>query len=650
MTGPPLAAALLLVVLSPQAGPAPGDLIQAEEAAFKAAAAAVAGSTVRIETLGGADTAGGRLLATGPTTGVIVSPDGLILTSSFAFAGDPSSVLVRLPDGRRLAAERLGTDESRGLTLLRVDADGLTPAVPADVNALRVGDWVVAAGRTYSADDVNVSVGIVSATGRILGRAVQTDAKTSPANYGGPLATLDGRTIGVLAPLSGDGGTGGVEWYDSGIGFAVPLADVLPVLDRLAAGETLRPGKLGVTFAGAALDAAPVLDSVRPQSPADAAGLRAGDWIVSIAGAPVDRPDAAKRALGPLRAGDRAEISALRDGETITVTATLADELPPPNPGSLGVLPGEVGDPGEDGERPPGVPLAFVFPDSPAAAAGLAAGDVIVAAAGEPVAAAADLRRIVVRRAPGSELELELAGGERVTASLAPAAADPPDELPPFADPAADPLPADRSGRVSLDLPQFETAAPAFVPARTGRAGFGLLVALHAPDAADAGPLLDALAPAAEEHGLIVLAPRAANPAGWSPGDLPALAAAVERAVERYGVDPARASLLGLGKSGAVAWAVATASPETYAGVVAPADLVPPRLPEADADAPLRALLLTGPEQMATGLGPEGIARRDLLRRAGYPYSPLILPDVAAPPAGDPAAALVRWAATLDRI
>ena len=267
----PLFAVPLLLAAFAQGGVSPE-----ERAAFKTAADAVADSVVRVETLGGADVAGGQLVSSGPTSGVIVSADGLILTSTFTFLGDPTSVLVRLPDGRRVAAERLGTDESCQIALLRVDADGLTPALPADIAGVAVGDWAVAVGRTYSADAVNVSVGIVSAKNRILGRAVQTDAKTSPANYGGALVDLSGRTIGVLAPLTGDGGTGGVEWYDSGIGFAVPLTDILPELDRLEAGETLRPGLLGAAFAGSGLDAEPVVESVRPQSPAEAGGCGRG--------------------------------------------------------------------------------------------------------------------------------------------------------------------------------------------------------------------------------------------------------------------------------------------------------------------------------------------------------------------------------------
>ena len=616
-----------------------GSVSPEERAAFKTAADAVADSVVRVETLGGADVAGGQLVSSGPTSGVIVSADGLILTSTFAFLGDPTGVLVRLPDGRRVAAERLGTDESRQIALLRVDADGLTPAVPAEIAGVAVGDWAVAVGRTYSADAVNVSVGIVSAKDRILGRAVQTDAKTSPANYGGALVDLSGRTIGVLAPLTGDGGTGGVEWYDSGIGFAVPLADVLAVLDRLEAGETLRPGLLGVAFAGSGLDAEPVVESVRPQSPAEAGGLRPGDRVLEIAGTPVARPDAVKAALGPLRAGDEVTMMVERDGERVELSATLAAELPPVRPGELGVLPGVAAE-----DEAGGVPLAFVFPDSPATAAGLTAGETITAVGDEPVRTAADLRRLVSRAGPGTELTLARAGGEPVTIVLAPASAEPPAALPDLADSAADPLPEGRRGRVEIDLPQFEATVPAFVPDRPVRGGFSLLMVLREPGATGK-PIPDALAAAAGRHGVIVAAPPPANPAGWRPDDLPRLAAAVERITERYGVDAARVSIMGTGDAGRVAWAVAGSAPETYRGVLAPADTVPPRLAENETDAPRRLLLLAPPADGDDAPTDDGDA--DRLTAAGYPHATL---PAADPAADDAAGAIARWAAAVDRI
>ena len=110
----------------------------------------------------------------------------------------------------------------------------------------------MAVGRTLDSADVNVSVGIISATGRIWGRAIQTDAKISAHNYGGPLVDVRGRVLGILTPMSPteSGARAGSEWYDSGIGFAVPLADVLAVLPKLQAGHDQRGGLAGVSFSG----------------------------------------------------------------------------------------------------------------------------------------------------------------------------------------------------------------------------------------------------------------------------------------------------------------------------------------------------------------------------------------------------------------
>ena len=159
-------------------------------------------------------------------------------------------------------------------------------------------------------------------------------------------------------------------------------------------------------------------------------------------------------------------------------------------------------------------------------------------------------------------------------------------ELPDLADPAADPLPEDRRGRVEVDLPQFEATVPTFVPDRPVRGGFSLLVVLREPGA-NGKPIPDALAAAAGRHGVVVAAPPPTNPAGWRPDDLPRLAAAVERMTERYGVGPGPRLDDGRRRRGG-GWrgAVAGSAPETYRGVLAPADTVPPRLAENEIDAP----------------------------------------------------------------
>ena len=142
------------------------------------------------------------------------------------------------------------------LVLLNVPTAGLDVKkqlpVPAGapVTEIRVGQWAIAVGRVFDGDQTNLSVGIISAVNRVWGKAIQTDAKISPANYGGPLVDLEGRVLGVLVPMSPQetGEVAGVEWYDSGIGFAVPLANINRVPTRLEKGEELHPGLLGISM------------------------------------------------------------------------------------------------------------------------------------------------------------------------------------------------------------------------------------------------------------------------------------------------------------------------------------------------------------------------------------------------------------------
>lgn len=207
------------------------DSLQArEEQAIKAAVARVAPSVVRIETVGGLERIGQLMVGTAPTTGLIVSGDGHIISSAFNFVQKPDSILVTLDGGSRRPAKLVATDHSRMLVLLKVDTDA-SLSVPEVVpeKEMRVGEWALALGRTFESSQANVSVGIVSALARIWGKAIQTDAKISPNNYGGPLVDISGRVLGVLVPMSPQGGAelAGVEWYDSGIGFAVPLESVM---------------------------------------------------------------------------------------------------------------------------------------------------------------------------------------------------------------------------------------------------------------------------------------------------------------------------------------------------------------------------------------------------------------------------------------
>ena len=176
----------------------------------------------------------------------------------------------------RYVAKVVATDQTRMLTLLKIEAKRPAGAGGgAQEGACRSasGPWPWAGpwtGRPQAGPPPSISVGIISAVGRIWGKAIQTDAKVSPVNYGGPLVDIEGRVQGILVPASprGEGETAGVEWYDSGIGFAIPLEDVLAVLPRLKEGKDLKKGLLGVTVQGADQFDGPADDRHRP------AGLR----------------------------------------------------------------------------------------------------------------------------------------------------------------------------------------------------------------------------------------------------------------------------------------------------------------------------------------------------------------------------------------
>lgn len=346
-----------------------GDLLAPK--AFRAAAERVLPSMVTIEAVGGVSGAGTkrgrmagiRLPGEGPTTGVIISSDGYIITSTFNFIKRPPIITVVLPDGSRKVARQLGSDETRKLCLLKVDGvEGLPVPEFAPRSQLRVGQWAVALGVGFGDDEPSLSAGIISATSRIQGRAVQTDANLSPANYGGPLVDLDGRMIGICVPLNPQSRdlASGVEWYDSGIGFAVPLHGNDDVIARLKAGETIKPGYLGVKV-GATPDQTPgaIVGEVVQDSPADKAGLKAQDRIVEVAGEAVLDPPHLAVLIGKHDAGGKVALKIQRGEETLDLTATLevapvATPMPMATP-----LPGE-------GEAPkPGEPKPPSDPETP---------------------------------------------------------------------------------------------------------------------------------------------------------------------------------------------------------------------------------------------------------------------------------------------
>jgi len=360
------------------AGDPPLD--EQEQQAFQAAADFSQDCVVQVETFGGQEIVNKQFVASGPSTGTILTPDGWIVTSIFQFRGQPASITVVLPDEQRKAAKLVARDHSRELALLKIDTDKpLKAAVASDRGSWQVGQWSIALGKTFDYKVASRSVGILSAQGRIWNKAIQTDAKISPQNYGGPLIDLRGRVMGILVPINpGIATEGEVEqWYDSGVGFAVPLADILERLPRLQRGEDIYPGKAG--FRSQSPDEfSPeiVLSGVTPGSPAAKSGMRAGDRIVAAGPnreglKAVGMHSELKHVMGTLDAEQSMVFEVERDGAKKQFEVNLVKELPTYREPFLGVV--------VDASSPPTAPRVIaVVPNSPAEKAGIEVGESIV--------------------------------------------------------------------------------------------------------------------------------------------------------------------------------------------------------------------------------------------------------------------------------
>ncbi len=439
---------LIAIALSPAMLLAQSDdrLDDALEQATKKAVAKVAPCLVQIQTVGGLDVLGGGrgpqiLRGQGPTTGVIVSADGFILSSSFNFAHKPSGITVSLPGGKApLAAKVVATDHTRMLTLLKVDASGLPVPEAAPKKDFKIGQWAIALGKTWSASadgPPSVSLGVISALNRVWNKAVQTDAKVSPVNYGGPLVDVQGRVIGILVPLHPfvEGELAGIEWYDSGIGFAVPLEDVNRVLPKLKAGTDLRRGYLGVSPQSQDVySVPPVIANVVFESAAAKAGMQAGDQIVELDGHAISRYAQVQHVLGAKYEGDRVSVKVKRkkdDKEEVLDFPNLELTGPPTSHlhAFLGILPVR-----DDPDH--GVEVRYVYPKSPAEQAGIKPGDRITKVEGKPFAGRDHLQQILNTVTPGVPMKIEVQrkeAGKTETVSLKVAGVPEgvPDELPP---------------------------------------------------------------------------------------------------------------------------------------------------------------------------------------------------------------------------
>ncbi len=311
--------------------------LQASADVFRSARDAIAPALVAIESFGGVGTIPGviggiRRQGEGNTTGVVISADGWIVTSTFNFVQLPPLITVVTSDGIQHVARLRGQDNTRKICLLKIDdVEGSTVAAQSDVKDVFVGQTVLAVGVGYGDTTPSISAGIVSALKRISGRAVQTDAKISPACYGGPLVDIEGRMIGVCVPMNPQSSatTAGVEWYDSGIGFAVPLADITEVIQRLKNDEIINPAFLGVAVKKNPGTDGVMVAEVIPDSPAAEAGVVAGAIVTAWNGKESDSPSVFRQLMAAHAAGDQVTLTIRMPGAEVTREMEIKLGFPP---------------------------------------------------------------------------------------------------------------------------------------------------------------------------------------------------------------------------------------------------------------------------------------------------------------------------------
>ena len=264
-------------------------------------------------------------------TGVVVTSNGEILTNAHVVEG-ATEVRVRFAgDTEPVMARVLAADAGNDLALLKVNANDLVAATFAKPGSVRVGDQVVAIGYALALDGgPSVTTGIVSALRRTiftesgaLNSLIQTDAAISSGNSGGPLANMRGEVIGInTAVARGDGNSAA-----NNIGFAISVDETLAVLAQLreqASGSTREEGFLGVSLeARTDGGVGSIIATVQPGSPADEAGINVGDIVLAVDGEPVNGQAGLVAAIRDRNAGDTISIDLVRDGERVTVSATL---------------------------------------------------------------------------------------------------------------------------------------------------------------------------------------------------------------------------------------------------------------------------------------------------------------------------------------
>ena len=362
----------------------------------------------------------------GQGSGFIVSPDGLVLTNAHVVKG-ASEVIVKLTDRREFRAKVLGSDPKTDVAVLKIDAKNLPTVRLGSTRDLQVGEWVLAIGSPFGFEN-SVTAGVVSAKGRSLPDDslvpfIQTDVAVNPGNSGGPLFNARGEVVGINSQIYGR--SGGYQ----GVSFAIPIELAAKVQEQIVATGTVRHARLGVSvqevnqaFAESFQLDKPegaLVASVVKNSPADKAGLQAGDVIRQVDGQPIVASGDLPAWVGQAKPGQQARLSVWRQGKPLELVATLGDASDKAGKqaraeeavgkGQLGLSLRPLD---ADERREAGVHDGLVIEQArgPAAAAGVQPGDVLLAINGVPIQGIAQVRAAMAKAGKSVALLIERNG------------------------------------------------------------------------------------------------------------------------------------------------------------------------------------------------------------------------------------------------
>ena len=619
------------------------SVLEAEQVAFQQAGEFASPCVVQLEKF--ASLQGGEDLNSDAISGTIVASDGLVISSLSYFRDTPASITATISDGTRFSAKIVARDFSRELVLLKMDGavDSLSVAQASDPKNWKIGQWVIALGKTFDPAIASRSVGILSAQGRIFDKAIQTDAKISPHNYGGPLVDLEGKVMGILTPMNPNIATEGEvqQWYDGGIGFAVPLNDILARLPRLKEGKDIHSGKVGFRpkapddFGGPV-----VLSGVTPGSPAAKVGLRSGDRLVKVAGKPVDKMNWLRHALGPMDAETTIKIEIDREGKPMSFDCELVKEVPLYREPYLGIYFGNA-------KSDPAPVVQGIIPGSPAAKAGLDVGDRVLSLQDQEIQDVAKLREQLAfldYREPLS-LRIKTAKEEKgVKLQATPW----PREIPTDAAVTPIPVPFEGEGKGVVELPlgDVKNKAFAFTPANySSKMSHGLLIVLPEAGEVNRKDWVDSWEPFCRDHHWVLVVLSSSDPKKWIIEENELIGRVRNLAMNDYSIDPSRVVLGGTGAGGTLAMIGGLQERGKVRGVWMVDSKVPisNRIQSAE---PMESMHL-----LMIGNKPEYPKLQEAFQKLGFRASVLpVAVEVAKPNAGDHMIPLRRWLKSLEAI